>query len=52
MMKTAHCSGVDVAGWTVDREIQVRFLHTLTVCGAFNGKEDNDVFGRPRPMSG
>ena len=43
----AHCNGLEVAGWTVDQKVQVRFPATLTACGPSDGKEVKDVFGRP-----
>ena len=43
----AHRGGVEVAGWTLDREIRVRFpVHTLTACGPSNGKGVKDLFRR------
>ena len=43
----ARRGGVEVAGWTVDREIRVRLPAALTACGPSDGKEVKDVFGRP-----
>ena len=45
---TARRDGAEVAGWTLDREIWVRFLaYPQRVCGPSNGKEVKDVFGHP-----
>ena len=42
----ARHGGIEVADWTVDRKIRVRFPRTLTACGPSDGKV-NDIFGRP-----
>ena len=39
--------GVEVAGWTVDRTIRVRFRLSLIACVPSDCKEVKDVFGRP-----
>ena len=39
--------GVEVEGWTVDREILVDSRYDLMACGPSDGKEVKDVFGRP-----
>ena len=36
----ALCGGIEVAGWTADQEILVRFL---PACGPSDGKEVKDV---------
>ena len=46
----ARRGGAEVAAWTLDRKIRVRFpalKYTLTACGPSDGKEVKDVFGRP-----
>ena len=43
----ARQGGVEVAGWTVDREIRVRLPAAFTACGPSNRKEVKNVFGRP-----
>ena len=43
----ARRGGVELAGWTVDREIRVRFPAYLTAFGPSDGKDVKDVFERP-----
>ena len=46
----ARHGGLDVAGWTMDKEIRVRFLaytSALCVCWPSDDKEVKDVFGLP-----
>ena len=44
--KTARRGGTEVAGWTLDRKIRVRFPAYPHRVWA-DGKEVKDVFGRP-----
>ena len=48
----ARSGRVEVACWTVDREIRVDSRHSLTACGPSNGKKVKDVFGRPSAQVG
>ena len=43
MSTSARRGGAEVADWTLDRKIRIRF----PACGPSDGKEVKDVFGRP-----
>ena len=42
----AHCGGVEVAVWTVEKTTGFDSRHILTACGPSDSTEVEDVFGR------